>query len=405
MAKEKVVLAYSGGLDTSVAIKWLQEKYNLDVIALAVDVGQGKDLEEVKEKALKIGALESIVVDAQEEFAREFVCPALKANALYEGKYPLVSALSRPLIAKHLVEVAKSKGAAFVAHGCTGKGNDQVRFEVSIGTLAPHLKVIAPVREGGMSREEAIEYARKNNVPIPVTRESPYSVDENLWGRTIECGVLEDPWVEPPSAVYERTVEPTEAPNKTIYLEIGFAKGEPIALDNEKMPLAELITKIDQLAGNQGFGRIDMIENRLVGIKSREIYEVPGALSLICAHKNLEDLTLERELLHYKTLVEQKYAELVYCGLWYSPLKQALDAFIGKTQEDVNGIVRLKLFKGSCTIVGRKSEQSLYDYSLATYDAADKFSHQSAKGFIELFGLPLKVWGKKNRRQKTEDRG
>jgi len=399
MAKEKVVLAYSGGLDTSIAIRWLQEKYDLEVIALAVDVGQGKDLEKVRQKGLEIGAKESLVVDAREEFAQEFILPALKANALYEGKYPLISALSRPLIARHLAEVARTVGADFVAHGCTGKGNDQVRFEVSLSALAPELKVIAPVRESAMSRERALEYARENKIPVEATKESPYSVDENLWGRTIECGILEDPWAEPPADVFEKTVEPSKAPDEPAYLEVEFVKGKPVKLDGQALSLKELIEKADQIAGRYGYGRVDMIENRLIGIKSREIYEAPGALALITCHQALEDLTLERELLHYKAMVEQKYGELVYYGLWYSHLKKALDAFIEESQQDVNGSVRLKLYKEAGIVTGRKSEQSLYDYSLATYDQADQFSHQSAKGFIELFGLPLKIWA---RRQKTE---
>jgi len=402
MAKEKVILAYSGGLDTSVAIKWLQEKYDLEVIAMVVDVGQAKDdpfkdLESVKEKALKIGAIESHIVDAREEFACDFILPALKANALYEGKYPLVSALSRPLIAKWLVEMAKSSGAKYVAHGCTGKGNDQVRFEVSIGALDPSLEVIAPVREWVMSREKTIEYAKKHQIPVSVSIKSPYSVDENLWGRTVECGILEDPWVEPPADVYEMTVDPIQAPHKPQYVEVSFVEGVPKSLNGREMPLVDLITGINEVAGSHGYGRIDMIENRLVGIKSREIYEVPGALALIAAHRDLEDLTLERELLHYKSILEQRYAELIYYGLWYSPLKEALDDFISDSQRNVTGIVRLKFFKGSCNIVGRKSEISLYDYSLATYGEADEFSHELARGFIKLWGLPLRLWARKSR--------
>ncbi len=402
MAKEKVVLAYSGGLDTSVAIKWLQEKYDLDVIAMVVDVGQAKDdpskdLESVKEKALKIGAIESHIVDAREEFACDFILPALKANALYEGKYPLVSALSRPLIAKWLVETAKSSGAKYVAHGCTGKGNDQVRFEVSIGALDPSLEVIAPVREWAMSREETIKYAKKHRIPVSVSiKSSPYSVDENLWGRTVECGILEDPWVEPPADVYEMTVDPIQAPDRPQYVEVGFLEGVPKSLNGREIPFVDLITRINEIAGSHGYGRIDMIENRLVGIKSREIYEVPGALALIAAHRDLEDLTLERELLHYKSPLEQRYAELVYYGLWYSPLKEALDDFISDSQRNVTGIVRLRFYKGSCNIVGRKSEKSLYDYSLATYGEADEFSHELARGFIKLWGLPLKLWARKS---------
>lgn len=408
--KDKVVLAYSGGLDTSVAIKWLQEKYDLEVIALAVDVGQAQpslagsskqsdSLETIRQKALKTGAVESIVIDAREEFATDFILPALKANALYEGKYPLVSALSRPLIAKHLVETAESKGASYIAHGCTGKGNDQVRFEVSAAALNPSLKVIAPIREWKMSREEALDYAVKHGVPVEVTKQSPYSIDENLWGRTAECGVLEDPWLEPPDEVYQRTVGVNESPDEFEYLEIGFEAGAPKILNGCPLSLVELVQTVDEVAGHHGFGRVDMIENRLVGIKSREIYEVGGALALITAHRDLEDLTLERDLLHYKAGIEQKYAELVYYGLWYSPLKQALDAFIERTQENVSGTVRLKLHKGNCWVAGRQSDRALYDYKLATYEkAADEFGHDSAKGFVELWGLPTKVWAKKQKK-------
>ena len=390
-----MVLAYSGGLDTSVAVKWLKEERDFEVIAAAVDVGQGKELAEAKDRALKAGAVESLIIDARQEFARGFVVPALLANALYEGKYPLVSALSRPLIAKHLVEVARSRGATFLAHGCTGKGNDQVRFEVSFAALAPDLKVIAPVREWGMSREETIDYAHTHGVPITVSKKSPYSIDENLWGRTAECGVLEDPWAEPPADVYELTQSAEKAPAEPEEIEIGFSQGVPVSLNGKEMDLVELLGKVSVVAGRHGYGRVDMIENRLVGIKSREIYEVPAALTLILAHRDLEALTLERDLLHFKSLMEQKYAELVYYGLWYSPLKKALDAFVEETQKDVNGAVRLKLFKGTCAVVGRRSEQSLYDYALATYETGDEFSHQSAKGFVELWGLPIRIWAKR----------
>ncbi len=396
MGKDKVVLAYSGGLDTSVAIKWLEEKYNLDVIAVTVDVGQIEELDKIRERGLKIGAKDFYLIDAKEEFAQDFILKALKANALYEGKYPLVSSLSRPLIAKHLVKVAEKVKASFVAHGCTGKGNDQVRFEVSIVALNPELKIIAPIREWKMSRQEAIEYAQKHDIPVEVTKKSPYSVDENLWGRTIECGILEDPWLEPPEEAFKLTVAPEQASEKPKYLEIAFEKGKPVALNGKNLPLIKIINQVNKIAGESGFGRVDMIENRLVGIKSREVYEVPGALSLITAHCDLEDLTLERELLHFKSRMEIKYAELIYYGLWYSPLKEALDAFFEKTQESVSGTVKLKYYKGSCQVVGRKSEKALYDYSLATYEKReDLFSHDSAKGFIELFGLPIKTWAKK----------
>ncbi len=399
MAKEKVVLAYSGGLDTSVAIKWIQEKYGLDVIALIVDLGQPVNLKAITEKALNIGALKVEVIEAEKEFAEEFVLPALKTNALYEDKYPLATALARPLIASHLVKQAKKEKATTVAHGCTGKGNDQVRFELTITALEPSLKIIAPIREWSMSREEAINYAKEHGIPVPVTKKSPYSVDENLWGRSCECGLLEDPWNEPPGDVFVWTNSVENSPDKPEYLEIGFEAGKPISLDGQKMELGEIIKKLNQTGGKHGVGRVDMVENRLVGIKSREIYECPAATILITAHKDLESLTLERETAHFKLGLEQKYAELVYYGQWYSPLKEALDAFIDKTQENVSGIVQIKLHKGNCVVVGRKSEKSLYDVSLATYEAADAFSHESAKGFIELFGLPIKVWAKKQRKK------
>ena len=398
MEKEKIVLAYSGGLDTSIAIRWLQEERGGEVVALAVDVGQGDDLESVKNKALQIGAAKSYLIDARIEFIDDFIIPALKANALYEGKYPLVSALSRPLIAKWQVEVADTEKANFVAHGCTGKGNDQVRFEVSIGALNPDLKIIAPLREWSMSREKSMEYAKKHNIPVPTSKEKPYSIDENLWGRAIECGGLEDPWNEPPSDIYELTADVDNTPNKPSYLEIDFVQGIPVGLDGNEVNLLDLIERVGKIAGENGYGRLDMIENRLVGIKSREVYEAPAALSLILAHQSLEDLTLERDLLHYKSLIEQKYAELIYYGLWFSPLKNALDAFVNETQKSVTGSVRLKFYKGTCRVVGRKSNESLYDYSLATYEEADKFSHDSAKGFIDLWGLPVRVWARRQRK-------
>lgn len=397
MKKNRVILAYSGGLDTSIAIKWLQEEYKCEVIALAVDVGQGGDLEAVREKALEIGAAESYLIDAKNEFADDFVAAALKVNALYEGKYPLASALSRPLIAKWQVETAESEKAQYVAHGCTGKGNDQVRFEVSIGALNPDLMIIAPLREWSMSRERAMEYAKKHKIAVPTSKKKPYSIDENLWGRAIECGVLEDPWNEPPDDIYEMTADIDRTPSKPTYVEIEFAKGIPVKCDGVRMEFLDIIAEMSRIAGKNGYGRLDMIENRLVGIKSREVYEAPAALSLILAHQSLEDLTLEREVLHYKAMVEQKYADIVYYGLWYSPLKKALDAFINETQKTVTGTVKLKFYKGTCRVVGRKSKESLYDYSLATYEEADRFSHQSAKGFIELWGLPSKVWARKHK--------
>ncbi len=398
MAKGKVILAYSGGLDTSVAIKWLQEKYDLEVSALAIDLGQPGDLDTIKQKALDIGAKESYVIDAKEEFAKDFIVPALKANALYEGQYPLATALARPLIAKHLVEVAKKSNADFVAHGSTGKGNDQVRFEVSVASLDPSIKIIAPIREWSMTRDEAMQYAEKHGIPVPTTKKSPYSIDENLWGRSCECGVLENPWEEPPEDVYDWTKSSLEASDKPEYVEISFVEGEAVGLNEKQMDRVSLIETLNDIGGKHGVGRIDMVENRLVGIKSREIYECPAATILIQAHKELEALTLERDLSHFKIPLELKYAELVYYGQWFSPLREALDSFFEKTQKKVAGKVRMKLHKGSSCVVGRESKESLYDVSLATYETADSFSHDSAKGFIELFGLPLKVWAKRQKK-------
>jgi argininosuccinate synthase len=391
--KDTVILAYSGGLDTSVAIKWLEERYGLQVVALAADLGQPGDMEAIRLKALETGAVDAVILDLKNTFAEEFVFPALQANALYEGKYPLATSLARPLIAAVVVEEAKRRGAAAVAHGCTGKGNDQVRFDLTTMALGPELKIIAPLREWSMSREDEIAYAEEHGIPVPVTVESPYSVDENLWGRSCEAGVLEDPMLEPRDDAYEWTVAPAQAPDEPLYLEITFSSGRPTALDGEEMGLVELTGKVNELGGKHGVGRIDMVENRLVGIKSREIYEAPAATILIEAHRALESLTLTRETMHFKPILEAKFAELVYFGLWYDPLRAALMAAVGSTQEKVSGRVRVKLFKGTCTVVGRESEYSLYDYALATYDRADEFNHRSSEGFIELWGLPLKVWG------------
>jgi argininosuccinate synthase len=405
VAKDKCVLAYSGGLDTSVAIQWIRDNYDLDVIALAVDVGQERqDLEIVREKALEIGAVESVVKDVREEYVSEFLSKALKANALYENKYPLLSAMSRPIIVKHLVEEAHRTGARCIAHGCTGKGNDQVRFEVGIAALDPDIRVLAPVREWDLcTREQEMEYAAARGIPVPTTKDNPYSIDDNLWGRAIECGVLEDPWVEPPADIYTMTNDARVGASDTpAYVEISFEQGLPVALDGELTSFHDVILAMNQLAGGHGFGRIDMIENRLVGLKSREVYEVPGALTLIQAHKALEDLCLERDLLHYKLGIEQKWAELVYNGQWYSPLKEALDGFVETTQKLVTGDVRLRFFKGSCVVVGRRSPYSLYDYDLATYDATDSFDHKAAKGFIDLWGLPTKVWARQRRKMGKE---
>ncbi|WP_175074500.1 argininosuccinate synthase [Terribacillus sp. AE2B 122] len=391
MAKDKIVLAYSGGLDTSVAIKWLQDKYNYDVIAVGLDVGEGKDLDFVQEKALQVGAIKSYTVDAKAAYAEEYVLPALKANLLYEGKYPLVSALSRPLIAKVLVDIAKEEGAVAVAHGCTGKGNDQVRFDVSFTALDPDLKIVAPVREWAMSRDEEIEYAEKHGIPVPVGKESPYSVDQNLWGRSNECGILEDPWEQPPSDAFGLTVDPENAPDEAQIVTITFEKGKPVAIDGEAYPLDALILKLNEVAGKHGVGRIDHVENRLVGIKSREIYECPAAVTLIAAHQELEALTMTREISQFKPIVEQKLAQTIYDGLWYSPLTKALQAFIEETQQTVSGNVKVKLYKGHALVVGRESAESLYSFDLATYKPEDKFDHDAALGFIQLWGLPTKV--------------
>lgn len=395
---KKVVLAYSGGLDTSVMIAWLKEKYGLEVIAVLVDAGRAAGLEELRNKALSIGAAEAIVVDAKDEFAHDFALPALAANALYEEKYPLVSALSRPLISKVLVEVAHKWEAAAVAHGCTAKGNDQVRFHLGIRALDPSLEILAPAREWGMTREQAMEYASERGIPIPLKKESPYSIDENLWGRTVECGPLEDPWLEPPEDAFEVTMAPEDAPDDPEYFTVKFEAGEPVALDGRELPLLSLVSQLDILGGSNGFGRVDMMENRLVGIKSREVYEVPGALALIMAHRELEDLVLPRELLHFKRGLEQKFADMTYNGSWFDPLMDAIRAFMAETQKRVSGTVRLKFFKGSCTVAGRSSTYSLYDIGLATYGGGDIFSHEAAKGFCELWGLPLEVWAKKGKK-------
>ena len=388
--KEKVILAYSGGLDTSVSIKWLTDQ-GYDVVACCLDIGEGRDTQSIKDKALAVGAIESYAIDAREEFAQDFALIALQGNTFYENSYPLVSALSRPLIAKKLVELALATGATTVAHGCTGKGNDQVRFEVAIAALAPHLKVIAPVREWKWSREEEIAYAAEKGVPIPADLDNPYSIDQNLWGRACECGVLEDPWATPPRGAYAITQELEDTPDVPTIVEITFDQGIPTALDGETLNLAELIMKMNRLAGEHGIGRIDHIENRLVGIKSREVYECPGAMALMTAHKELEDLVFVRELAHFKPIIEQQLAQVIYDGLWFNPLTDALIAFLKNTQVYVNGIVRLKLFKGNVICEGRKSENSLYDENLATYTSADTFDQHAAIGFIKLWGLPSKV--------------
>lgn len=389
MVKEKVILAYSGGLDTSVAITWLNKDY--DVIAVCMDVGEGNDLDFIHDKALKVGAIESHVIDVKDEFAEDYVLVALQGHTFYERKYPLVSALSRPLISKKLVEIAHKTGATTIAHGCTGKGNDQVRFEVAIASLDPSFKVIAPVREWKWSREEEINYAKANGVPIPADLDSPYSVDQNLWGRANECGVLENPWNEAPEDAYDLTVAPEAAPDSPVYVNIDFEAGVPVALDGKKMKLADLILELNDLAGQHGVGRIDHVENRLVGIKSREIYECPGAVTLLAAHKEIEDLTLVRELAHFKPIIENELSNLIYNGLWFNPATEALIAYLKSTQQVVNGTAKVKLYKGSATVVARKSDNSLYDESLATYTSADTFDQDAAIGFIKLWGLPSKV--------------
>ncbi|AEO07072.1 argininosuccinate synthase [Listeria monocytogenes] len=390
MAKEKIVLAYSGGLDTSVAIQWLVES-GYEVIACCLDVGEGKNLDFIKEKAITVGASESYTIDAKEEFAEDFALIALQAHAYYEGKYPLISALSRPLIAKKLVEVARQEGASAIAHGCTGKGNDQVRFEVAIHALAPDLKVVSPVRDWKWSREEEINYAKEHDIPVPIDLDNPFSIDQNLWGRSNECGVLENPWTTPPEAAYDLTVSLEDAPDTADIVEITFDAGIPISLNGENMSLANLILTLNEIAGKHGVGRIDHIENRLVGIKSREVYECPAAVTLITAHKELEDLTFVREVAHFKPIIEQKISETIYNGLWFSPLTEALVAFLKSTQKFVNGTIRVKLFKGHAIVEGRKSPNSLYDENLATYTSSDTFDQDAAVGFIKLWGLPTKV--------------
>jgi argininosuccinate synthase len=386
---KKVVLAYSGGLDTSCAIKWLKDK-GYEVVAYIGDVGQGEDFSQVEKRALKTGAKRVYVGDLRQEFIKDFILPTLQANASYEGKYLLATALTRPLIAKHLVEVAHRERAAAIGHGCTGKGNDQVRFEVTAHILDPKLEIVAPVREWEFkSREEEIDYAKQQGIPLNVTKKKVYSIDKNLWGISIECGVLEDPYVQPPKDAYQMTVAPEDAPSKPTMIEIGFDKGVPVTLNSKKYELEELIKKLNEIAGKNGVGRVDMVENRLVGIKSREIYEFPAATCLYTAHKDLESLVLDRELLHFKQSLEHKYAELVYYGLWYTELKKSLDAFIKETQKNVTGTVRLKLYKGSCIVIGRKSPKSLYKEDLATYTGKDKFDQKLAEGFIRLWGLPF----------------
>lgn len=395
---KKIVLAYSGGLDTSVAIPWLKSQ-GYDVVAVCLDIGEGKDLDFIKQKALQVGAVESYMIDARDEFAEDYALISLQAHTLYEGKYPLVSALSRPLISKKLVEIAVESGATAVAHGCTGKGNDQVRFEVSIKSLNPDLEVVAPVRQWGWSRDEEIAYAKQHDVPVPVNLDSPFSIDMNLWGRANECGILEDPWATPPADAYDITNALEDTPDTPDIVEIEFVKGVPTKLNGIEYKLTDLIFELNHVAGKHGVGRIDHVENRLVGIKSREIYEAPAAMTLIAAHKELEDITLVKEMAHFKPVIEKKMTELIYEGLWFSPLRVALEAFLKETQEFVNGTVRVKLFKGHAITEGRKSPNSLYSEELATYSTDDTFNHESAVGFIELWGLPTVVNSKINKKE------
>ncbi len=391
MSHQRVVLAYSGGLDTSVAIRWLKDK-GLDVVTLTIDVGQPADLAAVQRKAEATGARKAYVVDARKEFAEDYIAPALKANAMYEGQYPLSTALARPLIGKLLVDIARKEGAAFVAHGCTGKGNDQVRFDLCTTALAPDLQVIAPAREWNMTREQEIEYAKANGIPVPATKASPYSTDENLWGRSVECGVLEDPAIEPPEEAFEWTTSPLAAPNEPAYVNLRFEGGVPVALNGTAMDLLGIIEKLNRLAGAHGVGRIDHVESRVVGIKSREVYECPAATVLVKAHQALEAMVLPRDVLDFKRSVEGRYAILIYDGLWFTPLREALDAFVEDTQERVTGEVSVKLFKGSATVVGRTSPYSLYQHQLATYSSGDAFKQEMAEGFIYVWGLPARTW-------------
>jgi len=395
---ERVVLAYSGGLDTSVAIGWIAAETGAEVVAVAADVGQGgEDLEVIRERAVACGAVEAVVVDARSEFADDFCLPALRANALYMNRYPLVSALSRPVIVKHLVAAARRYGASVVAHGCTGKGNDQVRFEVGVGALAPELSVIAPVRDSGMTRDKAIAFAEERGLPIDVTKKSPYSIDQNVWGRAVETGFLEDVWNAPIEDVYSYTEDPAagRSPDEVL---VTFTDGAPTALDGRPVTMLEAIQEMNRRAGAHGIGRLDMVEDRLVGIKSREVYEAPGAIALIEAHRHLEDLTLEKDAARFKRPIEQRWAELAYDGLWFSPLKRALDAFIDETSRNVSGDIRMTLQGGRAVVTGRRSEASLYDYNLATYDAEDTFDQRLAKGFVELWGMPSRIAAQRDSR-------
>ncbi len=391
----KVVLAYSGGLDTSVCVKWLQEEKGLDVITFSAELGQGLNQDELKNKALRSGAKKAYIEDLRESFLKDWVFPALMAGASYEGKYLLATALGRPLIAKKVTEIAEKVGAQFVAHGCTGKGNDQVRFELAFSALNPSLEAIAPLREWSLkTRSDEVDYAKEHNIPVSATKENPYSIDRNIWGVSIECGELEDPWKEVPEKAYQLTVNPQDAPDEPLYLEIYFESGVPKKINGKEYGIVELVEQLNKLGGENGVGRVDLVENRVVGIKSREVYEAPAATILHISHRELENLILDRETAHFKELVSQKFGEVVYYGMWYSPLREALDAFTRKTQEKVTGTVRIKLYRGVCEAVGRKSPNSLYDLSLATYEEGDKFDRTLAKGFIKLWGLPFRGYKK-----------
>jgi argininosuccinate synthase len=398
MKKEKIAVAYSGGLDTSVIVKWLQEKYNADIITVTGNLGQKKELIGVPEKAYKSGAKKVFMQNLEEEFVYDYIFPALKAGALYEHTYPMATSLGRPLLAKALVEVAKRERCTAVAHGCTGKGNDQVRFEVAVMALAPELKVLAPLRTWEFkSREEEVEYCQKHGIPVKATKDSPYSIDENIWGTSIECGILEDPMEVAPQDAYQRTVSPEHAPDKPTYVMIEFKEGVPVGLNGLKMDGVSLIHKLNEIAGANGVGRLDLVENRLVGIKSREIYEAPAAVTLHFAHRELERLTLDKEVMHAKAKISNDYADIIYNGLWFSPLKKALDGFINETQKNVTGFVKVKMYKGNLEIAGRTSPYSLYDMKLATYTKEDTFDHSAAEGFIKIYGLPSKIYNKVNK--------
>ena len=394
---EKLILAYSGGLDTTVAIKWLQENYNVDVIAVLVDLGQPDNLKDAYDRALDTGAKKAFIIDARDEFLKDYVSLAIKANSKYEKKYPLATALARPLIAKKLVEIADKENASMIAHGCTAKGNDQVRFDVGIRSLNPDIKIIAPMRIWKLSREEEIEYAQNHNIKINVSKNKIYSIDENIWGRSIECGNLEDPYNEPLEEIYKWT-KILKKPDEYEYIEIDFEKGEPVALNGKKLSAIDLVFNLNKIGGEYGIGRIDMVENRLIGIKSREIYEAPAAEILIEAHSQLESLVLDRELIHYKYLIEEKLSEIIYYGLWFTPLRQCIQKFVEESQTYVTGKIRIKLEYKNFSVVGRKSDYSMYDYSLATYDKSDMFDPKHSESFIKLWGYPYEILAKKGRK-------